>query len=454
MRKLWRILALLIVLTVLLGSYFYLSKHPQGKEKAESAKEEQIEILNFDKTKLNKISITNEKGSFTLEKKEAKWSVNAKQGIKLDDISVLNIEDTLSALKADKLVEKSTPDLEQFGLKSPKATVEVFTEDGVSKTVYLGNKTVDGGGFYIKLKDTEEVYTAANLVGDYLTYGLNDIRSKQLTSINLQEIKYVKLANSKGQVVEINSNEQQSAQEKQIQLNNYVMIKPYAGKQGVDITKFSELAGNIQNLKIVEFVEDSAKDLAKYGLDKPSFELQVKDSSNELRLYFGKEEGNNIYFKASGVPEVYSMEKQRLQEINLTAFELLNKIAFLPFIETVDGITIEQNGKKDVIAMTREAGQTDAAYNLNDKEVDKEKFQKFYQELIGLTIDSENDKAVQSNAEIKIVYTLNTGADKTKTLNFTSYNQDFYALTMNGKAEFLVAKSKLQAVFAKLDLLR
>jgi uncharacterized membrane protein (DUF373 family) len=37
MRKLWRILALLVVLIVVLGSYFYLSKYPQEKEKVESA---------------------------------------------------------------------------------------------------------------------------------------------------------------------------------------------------------------------------------------------------------------------------------------------------------------------------------------------------------------------------------------------------------------------------------
>jgi hypothetical protein len=81
--------------------------------------------------------------------------------------------------------------------------------------------------------------------------------------------------------------------------------------------------------------------------------------------------------------------------------------------------------------------------------------QQFYQQLIGLTIDSVNDKNLQNNAEIKINYTLNTGTEKKKkTLSFVSYNQDFYVLYINGKYEFLVAKSKLQEIFDKLDILR
>jgi hypothetical protein len=453
MRRLWSIIALLAVLGGLLGAYSYLTRHPQDENKTESNKE-QVEILKLDKSKLNKIIISNDKGNFTLEKKEAKWFVSSKQNIKLDDIALLNIEDSLAALNADKLVEKNPSDIEQFGLKSPKSSVTLFIEDGTSKTILLGNKTVDGGNFYAMIKDGTEVYTIPSSIGEYLNYGLSDIRSRNLTSINTQEINYLKLVNSAGKTIELQRNDQQSSQEKQFQINNYIMTKPYSDNFGVDINKFSELANNIQGLKIVDFVDDSGKELAKYGLDKPSFELQVKDNANELRLYFGKEDGDKVFFKSAGTPEVYSMEKQRLHEIDLNAFDLLNKTVFMPFIETVDDITIEQKDKKDVITLTKESGQTEVNYKINEKVVGKDDFQQFYQLLIGLSSDSENDKSLQNNPEVKIVYTLNTGTDKTKTLSFVVYNQDFYALFMNGKAEFLVAKAKVQNMLGKLDTLK
>jgi hypothetical protein len=88
------------------------------------------------------------------------------------------------------------------------------------------------------------------------------------------------------------------------------------------------------------------------------------------------------------------------------------------------------------------------------KQVSAGKRESRERKLIGLTIDSVNDKTLQNNAEIKITYTLNTGTEKKKTLSFVSYNQDFYALYVNGKSEFLVAKSKLQAIFHKLDILK
>lgn len=454
MRKLWSVVALLVVLGGLLGAYLYLDKHPLDEKKDAAASENKLEVLKLDKNYLIRLSITNDKGSFTLEKKNNKWELSQKQDMKLDDLALANLEDNFSDLKADKLIEKNPEDIDNFGLKNPRITGVALLQDGSTKTVLIGNKTVDNNSYYAMIKGSPEVYIISASTADYFNYSLKDVRSKDLTAVDTQDIKYMKLVNASGKAVEIKLNEQQSAQEKPLQLNAFMMTKPYAEIMGVDTEKFNSLLEKISQLKIVDFVDDSSKDLSKYGLDKPSFELSVKDGKNELHLYFGKEINGNIAFKVAGTSEVYSMEKQRVDELNVSSFDLLNKTSFMPFIETVDTITIDNNGKKDNITAAKGSDNTSLIHKLNDKEVDKDKFQSFYQSLIGINIDAENDKVLQGKSEVKITYSLNQGQQKTKTLDFVSYNQDFYVLFMNGKSEFLVSKSKVQDMLKQLEALR
>jgi hypothetical protein len=454
MKKLWSIIILLAVLGGLIGAYMYINRHPQNGEKSENTKEAKIEILKLDKSSISKINLSNDKGGLSLEKKNSKWTVFSKEGLKLDEVSITTLLDGLTNLSGEKLVEKNARDLDRFGLKDSKTNISVILQDGSTKTVYIGNKTVDGSAYYIMLEGSSEVYTLTASTAECFKSGVNDIRDRSLTTIDTQDLKYVKLANINGQVIEIKANEKQTEKEKQFQINNFIITKPYSGNQSVDTTKFDEFLANIGDLRIVDFVEDSSKNISKYGLDKPRLELVVKDSKNELHLYFGKDMNDNIVFKAAGTPEIYSMEKLKLGELNKTAFDLVNKTAFMPLEETVQSITIEQSGKKDSITITKGSDQITDVYMLNDKVIQKDVFQKFYSILTDITLEGENNKTFENKPEIKIVYTLNDGSEKIKVLSLVSYNDDFYALFMEGKAEFLVSKPKVKNILKELESLK
>lgn len=300
MKKLWSIIALTIMLAGLIGAYVYLTKHPQDKSSMDKKLESKIDLLKLDQNKINKIDVSNGKGSFVLEKKSSRWAVNQKESIKLDEQFVGNIVEDFTSLSADSLVDKDSKNLEQYGLTTPKATATAYMEDGSSKIIYLGNETLDNSRYYIMVKGDSNVYVIPSSAGVSLNYSLSDIRDRNISSLNNSDIKYLKFVNANNTVIEIKSNDK----------NDLVITTPDTNNKKVDDNNFQDLISTITNMKIKDFVEDNNKSLSKYGLDKPSSELVVKDSKNELHIYFGKElnEGS-VTFKLSGNPEVYSMDK-------------------------------------------------------------------------------------------------------------------------------------------------
>ena len=72
---------------------------------------------------------------------------------------------------------------------------------------------------------------------------------------------------------------------------------------------------DIKNLKAKEFIEDDAKDLSKYGLDKPSIKIELwlgKDMAYK-GVNFGKTEEDIVYACRAGLNTVYGLDKDKAE---------------------------------------------------------------------------------------------------------------------------------------------
>lgn len=462
MRKLWRIVILIAALGILLGAYFYLSKHPQNAGDSDSSTaSKSAELIKVDSDKLNKIQITNEKGSLSLEKTKDKWIISGKSSLKLDETTVDTVVSNFtSGLSGEKLVESNAKDLNKYGLDKPRITATAILKDGTSKTVCIGNETYDKNSYYIKAKDNNNVYTLSVTTADTLNYSLNDLRSKDLTAIDTSDIRYIKIVNTNGKTIEIKSDETKTADDAST-TSGFVVTKPYSSSPNVSSDKMDTLNTAVGDLKISGFLSDTSKELSKYGLDKPKMELVVKDSKNELRLYFGKTlEDGEVAFKVSGAPAIYSIEKEKMDAFDVNAFDIIDKYVYAPSIDTVNKISIEDGNKKYDLSLMRttkkaekegESDETVTTYKVNNKTVEEASFKSFYEALIGMTVESENNKNLSETPQVRITYTLNKGSKKATTLSFVNYNEDFYAVFIDGKSEFLISKLQMQSILDKLE---
>jgi hypothetical protein len=392
------------------------------------------------------------------------WEVeNYEHPIELKQSAVNDIAYTFASLYAERVIEEETPDdLESYGLKDPVVTAEATLKDGTKKVLYLGNKTATGT-YYLMAQDDPRVFEVWMNHGEHLMYTLADVRDMSLPEINIQEFTYFKMIHEGTRPIEIKVNDDQSEDEAQYGLGLWQMVQPYNEPMGVDSEGFQKILESIPNISINEFVEDAPEDLGKYGLDEPASELVVKDNENTLHLYFGSDaDEDKVYCKTADSDTVYTVNKAILEFMDTDPFSLVEKFAFIVNIDNVDKIVVEGGGKTHTLTLSRttkeaqEEGEEDevvTTYNVDGQDVEEDPFKKYYQSLIGILVDAENDKEIEEEPEVKTTFYLNKGGNREIHVNYVPYNDEFYAVFRSGKAEFVVHRGQVEKMLEDLEAL-
>lgn len=463
MRKRRSIIALGVALILLVGVYIFLSTRPKAVVPDDTAPT--VDISKVDKATIVNIALTNESGEIIFEKNDEGWTSTKPYPVKLAQSTVDDLSRSFTALTADVVVEEEPSDLSIYGLKDPVVKGEAELKDGTKVVLNLGNKTAEGSTYYLMKEGDPKVYTVWSSYGQKLSSSLSDFRDKTLTQINLAEMSYLYMAKEGQKEIEIVTSEEQTEDQVQYRLGLYEMVKPYKQPRGIDSTKLDEKLKGLPNLVIKDFADDNPTDLSVYGLDKPVMQFIIKDSANTLDLAFGNTlDDGTIYFKTADSDAVYTMDKAQLDFMNTKPMEIMERFSYIVNIDSVDKVVIEGKGKTHTLTMTRatekaaKEGEKDkviTTYFLDGEEKKEDAFKDFYQSLIGTYVDTDKTHEPQGEAEVKLTYYLNRGAERKVIVEYVPYDRDFYSLVLKGESEseFLVARNRIDWVFEDLDVL-
>ncbi len=506
MKRKRNLILLIVVLAVLGGVYFYLSKKPvkdnNPAKDDNPAKETKssIEISSVDKDKISKITLQNSKEKeLTFEKevrtvKETKektadtdksgkgkdtkatkdqkekdkkpktetvWKNTTYIPVKLDQSKVEDLARVFSSLVADDLVEKNPKNLSIYGLDKPAATGTALLDDGKKIVLYLGDKTAEGNTHYLMKEGDPRVFTVYSSNGEKLGDSLADYRDKSLPQIDLTSMSYLYLSGEGQKEIEIKKSDQ-SKEEAQYGLGAFQLVKPYKQPRNIDSSKLDPKLEGVSSLAIKDFVDDQPADPAKYGLDHPKRHFILKDETNTLDLLFGNSpDEETIYFKTADSDSVYTMEKSLTDFMNIKPMEIADKFALIVNIEDVDKVVLEGKGETHTLSMTRrteKAKEKDkedevvTTYFLDGKKKEEDPFKDFYQSLIGIVVDAEKDHTAQGQPDFKITYYLNKGSRPERNVAFIPYDDNYYSVVQDGdmESEFLITRKRLDWVMNDL----
>jgi len=463
MKKFKSIIALVVILLVLCGAYFYISKHPKTAQKDSSSSSDvaaSAEVWKLDSTKVSKVVITGSANN-TFVKNAKVWSIE-NYDYKINQTAITSVTDPLTTLSGT-LVEKDAKDMAKYGLDNPIINV-VINGEGIDKTLLVGDKTSDAANYYASEKGSKNVYFISASTVEGLTLKQSAYRDNTITAIDAATLSYMKIVQTGNAPVVITKSTNQSADEIQYNVNTWMLTGAYSSPQGLDSEKIATLTAAIPNLIVSDIAEDNPKDLSRYGLDKPVMDLTLKDTKNTLHLLMGKnKDESSVYFKVDGVNTVYIMDKTVTDTFKLKPFDVISKFAYIVNIDYVDMIVVDANGKKDTVLLSRTSAKAEKSGDpdvvtttskVNGKSIEISKFKTEYQEIIGLTVDSENDKKLEDKPEISITYSLNKGSKKQEVVNFVPYNDQFYAVFRDGKSDFVITKDKVNKMITSLKNLK
>jgi|GEM_PF-877352 len=123
--------------------------------------------------------------------------------------------------------------------------------------------------------------------------------------------------------------------------------------------KMRSMAWNAVQISALAVVEESASDMAQYGLDKPAFKIKItfkdgdKTKSYNLEIGAPTAVGDSFYGRLAGEKKVYAVAKYSIQTLSQSELALRELHFFPSYMDEAEGKVVT-NGAISYLRLTRE----------------------------------------------------------------------------------------------------
>lgn len=438
MRMMRNLIILVVILGGLIGAFYYVQTM-EPKEEAEEESSPVSEVVStLDKEKIIEVEVESEGETLTLYKDNGQWKVKGQEDIELDQAKAGEPAHFISEVRARDIIEGESQNLADFGLEKPRMVITVKLENGETKSFRVGDETPDQGGSYLMMNDDKNIYVVFNSLVNSLKVDVDAIKDFAVVKYKADDLRYLLLEPKDQPAIELVYGDKSV-----LSVSDWVMKKPY--QWGVDGKTLGEILGKITSLELSEYVAEGKEDLSEYGLDEPSASLKIRGKDEKTtELILGKDkDGSLVYCKLGDNDAIYTIEKSQVDFLNTEAFKMVSKYALVVKEDTVDKLSLESPDHSGTVEIVREGEEV--SYRLDGSQVDEEAFKEFYQALNGLELDGAVKKETGENPEVTITFHRNESPE-TISAAYIPYDDNYYAVSIDGKAQFYIRKSKVQDV--------
>ena len=289
------------VLVVLSGAYVGVKAYVAKQEAAdaESAEEENPEIISIASADVKSIKFVIDKKEVTFEKDGDSWVKSDETDFPVDQDKIDTLVSSLNSIKAERTLE-NVEDASEYELDQPDNTITVTTEDGETTVIQLGMENDSTSQEYIDLnKDSSTVYVVSNSTFSSFKGTLYDFaKSGVFPTVDSSTVSKISVEGKDSSYV-VEKDE-----------NSFWNITGDGETEKADSAKATSLASALSSMAYASYVNyNCAEDeLSQYGLDKLYAEITV-DYQEEVEKE-SADDKNEAENGAEEVSEVSGNEKQ------------------------------------------------------------------------------------------------------------------------------------------------
>lgn len=395
------------------------------------------QVVYSTKDVIESVQIKNNHGTFTVISGDAGYFLDENNQIILDQTTTSNIFAYCRNITSIVPALENPQELSVYGLASPSSVITVKTEKD-SMVFYVGDKLSGNNGYFFKLADTDEIYVLPSSMGNLFVSGIDALRNMSIISTPTDSITKLEIINGSNKLtVEKIVDEENDA---------YTWVIPsYMNKTADAESVTNKLLIPAANIVASGIAEDNPSDYSKYNLNI-SVTVWTGDSSY---TYIGGVGESNTYARISGLPTVYTVSTGVFAFADTTAFDILERYAYLVYLDDIDSADVTLPSGKYSMKVHRQGD--DESYTVNGKSVEKQKFRETYQTLVAMYVDGITSDADTSKSVATITFNYSDG--RKLTVGIHEYDSLNYAVSENGKCLFYMKKQNLEDIekaFAKL----
>jgi hypothetical protein len=438
---------ILLVLAAAIGSYSYFveSKHTPASEAKGDADTRGKVFDKLDTAKIDDITVRGAAGETThLKKSGNAWQiVEPSPQSPVDETEVSGLVSNLGTVEVSRVVDQDAKDLTKYGLVKPRIDVQFTAGDKTVHQLQIGSKTVTGGDLYAKLGNDKKVI----LIPAYLESTFDR------TTFQLRDKAILKFDRDKVDAVEVTSDGSTMKFAKQGEA--WKMTAPVAAR--TDSSAVDTLIGRLATgqMKSVRTAEATPADLAQYGLNKPSVEVNlVAGSARSSLLIGGPASDGDFNAKDASRPMVFVVEKGIGNDIKKTPADYRSKDVFDARPFTTTHLDVARGGATTVFEKTKVTEKDDKWTQTQPapaKPVDASKIEDAVSKITGLRADSFVDKLPAGAAELLTVNTKFDEGKKSEKVVIHKAGSDYYAVRGDDAGAAKLTASAVDEAIKALD---
>ena len=475
MRSSIRNLVIVAVCAAVLGGALIALKMT-GNDTASSAAASSaasIELVSKKSDEVASMSVTNQKGSYTLVPVQKAPAATASSGASSGGTVTYTVRELggcpVNTSETDSVMQNgfslvasrnlgTVSDLGEFGLKDPQATVRVSFKDGSSFNYKIGKASAtDSTAYYMCGTDSDNVYIVTIDAG--LLESAEYFVSKDILAITSSS------GSNAFAKIELSGSNYPTPVTLAVQGQDIKITAPKQYDPDPSVLSGIESALSTLTADSVEAVNPDAAALSKYGLDKPAAVAKFSVNGGSYTLTAGAKSGGDYYVMLGGVNVVYKAPATGIDPwASKGLFGLRSKQILAPDIETVRSLTVTAGGTENALNVARTKDESKSTQDTTyytykvtgngGKALDYDtNYKNFYQGAIGISILQDASGTAPLPAPALTLQYRYYDKAATDTVEFYQSGDRRYTAVLNGAVFGVVTQDDIDLVTRNIGLL-
>jgi hypothetical protein len=395
-------IALVVVLIGLVAYIFFVER----KKPASGAPEVKAKAFTVDADQIEELQIKPATGDASrVQKINGTWQLVEPEKAEADQGQVTNAVTSLASLEINRVVDENPSDLAPFGLNPPKADI-AFKVKGKNDVQHLllGEKTPTSGDMYATTPDQKRVF----LIAAYLE------NTFERTPFDLRDKAVLKFDQSKADGVEIVHDGMTTTLAKSG--SDWTITKP--SKMRADFAGAEAILTALSSAQMQKIISNEAKDLGKYGLDKPQETVTVLSGSTRASFAIGKKEGESNYARDLSRPIIFTVPATTATDLEKDTATLRSKDLFTGRSFNTGRVELKRGSETLAFEKSKDKDGKDVWKNAAGKMVDTAKMEDMLTKLSNIRALLFQDRVDPVLKMPTLVATLKLDNNTTETVTF------------------------------------
>ncbi len=341
----WQTTAILAVALVALGAFYYVFEIRQGPERAKAAGQKG-RLWTVEASDVTEAELKRGAETIKLRREGDGWQITEPVKTRGDRGRIDETLSTLTTARVDREIAAAPAQATEFGLDKPAAEVTLRLKDGKQLALALGGKSPTGAWVYAREAQKPAVLALSESVLRDATRPLADFRDRTLLAFEPKSVSAFEVA-TRAETLAVERAE-----------GRWRLTKPAA--LAADAETVDDFLDKLRQQRVKDFVAESPKSLAPYGLDRP---VRVaihtgRDKERATReLLFGAEDKakQGVYAMRPGEPSVLLLPAAAWALVPKNAGALRDKVVVEVDRDKVTRIDLES--PKGTVTLARQGGR-------------------------------------------------------------------------------------------------